>query len=200
VPRSEDRLTGNRWNVTFADYLDWREARVFEHVAVYSTATLNTMSDGGPERISSAFITEEFFPTLGLPAALGRLPTAEMFRPGAGRYAVISNGLWHRAFGGEPSAVGKTLAITGVPAEILGVLPPEFDFPSGVDLWIPYKETPADSPYLAERDNYMFAGVARLAPDRTLEATQVLLGTMAARVEQDNPRERASISITGSCF
>ena len=192
VPQSRDRITGNRWNVTWADYLDWRQAGVFQHLALYERATLNIVRGGEPERLESAFVTDEFFTVIGLPPVLGQLPGPDLFRPGSGRIAVISYGLWQRAFGGARDVVGQTLTIIGVPVEIMAVMPAGF-FPDQVDLWLPNREGPSNP---ADRDNYVFAGVARLAPGQSLDATRARLATMARQVEQEHPRERADVTVT----
>ena len=73
---------------------------------------------------------------------LGQLFAAEHEIEGNHRVVLISDGLWHRRFGADPLAVGKTLAVGSVTREIIGVLPPGFiwpvDGPRRADVWIPW--------------------------------------------------------------
>ena len=58
---------------------------------------------------------------MGLAMAAGRPFTAADDRPGAPRVVVISYGLWMRAFGGDRSAIGRTIRVSGTPCEVIGV-------------------------------------------------------------------------------
>ncbi len=193
---SQDRKSGDMWYVTYADYEDWRREGVFAHVALFQPMRLNAVGDAGPERVEAAVTTEDFFPALGLAPLLGHLPGPDLYRPGSGRTAVISYGLWQRRFGGARDVVGRTLRLTGGPAEIVAVMPPQLDFPAGTDVWVPFRQTPADRPELRERDNYIFDAVARLAPGATLESTRARLATLAARVEREETQTRAAVTVT----
>ena len=51
--------------------------------------------------------------------------------------AVLSDALWRRRFGAAADVVGRTVRLDGEPHEIVGVMPPAYRFPSGVELWIP---------------------------------------------------------------
>ena len=74
--------TADRWSVNYADYEDWRAAGVFETVAVYQGANVDLAAPGGdPERVRGMAVSEDYFRTLGLGAALGRLPESSRRRP-----------------------------------------------------------------------------------------------------------------------
>ncbi len=65
--------------------------------------------------------TSEYFPVMGLAMAAGRPFAAADDRPDAARVVVISYGLWMRAFGGDRSAIGRTIRVSGTPCEVIGV-------------------------------------------------------------------------------
>ena len=114
-------------------FLDWAEqSRSFEHLAAYRPASLNLTSGavyaGDPEWLSGALVTASFFPALRAQTMLGRTLAAES----AARVAVISHGLWQRRFGGAPDLIGKTIQLDGQAATV--VVPPEFRFPTAVDV------------------------------------------------------------------
>ena len=69
---------------------------------------------------------------LGVRPALGRLFTAEDDRAGAAGTALLAHGTWLRRYGGDPSAVGRSILVNGVSYRIVGVLPDSFTLPRDV--------------------------------------------------------------------
>ena len=83
--------------------------------------------DGRPgARVDGAWVTGEYYDTLGLVPAAGRLLTPDDDRPGAAPVVVITDGYWKRRFGGDPSAIGRTIRVYGAPVTIVGVTAPGF--------------------------------------------------------------------------
>ena len=86
-----------------------------------------SLSNGGEVRTAQGlWVSGEFFETLRLTPAAGRLLTPEDDRPGCAPRAVLGHGMWRRAYGGDPSAVGRTITLDGKPVEIVGVAPAAF--------------------------------------------------------------------------
>src|SRR5688500_7981330 len=135
VPQSENLKDGERWSVTYADYEDWREARVFESVAVYMRGNANVAGETDAERVPQAQVSEDFFRVLRIAPVLGTTFAPNDFIVGSPRRILLSHGLWQRRFGGDPTIVGKTIRIGGRPTEVVGVLPAEQSFPSSADVW-----------------------------------------------------------------
>jgi len=82
----------------------------------------NVSIDGQPAMPAGGMLaTSEYFPVMGLAMAAGRPFTAADDRPDAERVVVISHGLWMRAFGGDRSAIGRTIRVSGTPCEVIGV-------------------------------------------------------------------------------
>ena len=72
-------------------------------------------------------VTATFLPTLQVTPALGRNFTAEEDRPGGNtRVVLISDGFWRRAFGADPSVIGRPITLNSSPTRSIGVLPPTF--------------------------------------------------------------------------
>jgi len=74
---------------------------------------------------------------MGAKPALGRTFLAEEDRPGGNAVAVISNALWQNRFGSDPAAIGKTVTVDGSATSIVGIMPAGFNFPDGIEIWIP---------------------------------------------------------------
>src|SRR2546429_324405 len=70
---------------------------------------------------------------------LGRTFMAEEQAPTGPLVVLLSHGLWQERFGGDRSAVGRTVIMDGAPVTIVGVLPASFDFPSGARFWRPLR-------------------------------------------------------------
>ena len=81
------------------------------------------------------------FQLLGVSPLLGRTLQAEDFEPGKDHVLVLSHKLWQRAFGGDSQVVGKQVTLSGEPYSIVGVMPPQFQFPpfwsTRAEMWAP---------------------------------------------------------------
>ena len=201
VPESVDLANGNRSSsVTYGDFLDWQQDRVFDKVAVYWQINVNVAGGTAPERIQAVQMTEEFLPALGVMPTLGRFLRREEFVHGAPRRGLISYELWQRRFAGRRDVVGRPLRVTGVDVEIVGVLPQGLGYPQGVDLWLPLRVGPEEltPDYFLRRDNFIFNSVARLAAGRTLEATRARMTALAQRVSRAEPATRSETSMTAT--
>ncbi len=95
-----------------------------------------------------------------------RLRSRATIVPAAAGVALISDSLWRRRYQAELSAIGRVIRLDDVPYTIVGVMPPEFRFPSTSELWIPI--TPALGPAagVEERVDRRAAGAGRHARSR----------------------------------
>ena len=90
---------------------------------------------GDPTRLSVSGSSPGFFRVLGVPPARGRDFTPAEQPDSADSHVIISDGLWRDRFASDPNAVGRTLELDGVRQTIIGVMPADFDFPSGTRIW-----------------------------------------------------------------
>ena len=88
--------------------------------------SLNIAIDGVPETGEGQSVSGNYFDTLGLAPAAGRLLTEADDRVGAEPVAVLSYAFWQQRFGGSPAVVGRTIALNAVAVTIVGVMPQEF--------------------------------------------------------------------------
>jgi len=190
----QDSLGTGQRVPSYPTFLDWqRQSGVFDGAAYVRGAGLTLR---GPDRSSlvlAAFVSEAFFPTLGGPAQHGRLFVDDDHRPGGAGVAILSHGLWQRAFGADPGAVGRTVSLGNTPVTIIGVMPPAFAFPDwgpvGTDLWLPLTGLPAaEFAALNQRGFHADSRViARLKPDRHPGAVQAELDAIAGRLATAYP-------------
>jgi len=166
----------------FYELREWNE--VFDEVGGYRVGTGSIGTDDRPIRVPSAVATWTLFPTLGVQPALGRTFTEEEDRVGAEPVAMISYGLWQRAYGGDPAVLGRTFSVGGLATTIVGILPEGFDLEdAGVDLWTPLNRAQGVDPsdHVNRRGNHFINVVARLADGVTLERAQADLDRLEVR-------------------
>ena len=113
-------------------FTEWRrQCTHCEALAALAPANFNLSGDGPPERLPGARVSANYFTLLGVQPQLGRTFNEDEDRRGDDRVVILNNGLWKRRFAGDPSIVGKTLRLDGVPYTVVGVLPPTFVAPKG---------------------------------------------------------------------
>ena len=135
--------------VSAVDLDDWRAQRTqLADIGGWYFADggsgIDLTGSGDPQRLSVAFVSPGFFPTLGVRPFIGRLPREdEMIRGGADKVVVLSHGFWQRQFGSQQGILDSTLTLSGEPYRIVGVMRPDMRFPSDrVEAWIPYSTIP----------------------------------------------------------
>lgn len=92
----------------------------------YSSAKLS--GGGEPERVAGVEVAANFFDVIGIRPALGRTFSAEEASATGPDVLILSDGLWRRRFGGDPSIVGRQITFNDTATTVVGVMPPNFDF------------------------------------------------------------------------
>ncbi|HET7584978.1 MAG TPA: ABC transporter permease [Gemmatimonadaceae bacterium] len=153
------------------EYMEYREhTRAFSGMAAYTTGALNVSERSSPEQVNTAFVTTNMFSVLGVSPERGRVFTEAEGLPNADPVVVIGDELWRRAFGADPSIVGKQIQIQGVDQTVVGIMPPGFDLhDSKSQIWIPLTLDPANR---SNRGNHFLRLVGRLAPGVTPQQAQ----------------------------
>ena len=133
-------------------------------------------------------ITGNFFEVIGAQALLGRRFTLADDRNSAEPVAVISHGYWQRHFGGVPDVVGRRLTINEQPCVIVGVMPPDLDYPRGVEIWRTTRSIPTDGAFgIAARREVNLIG--RLHPGVTVEQASSELAALNQQLATDAPTD-----------
>jgi predicted permease len=154
----------------------------WESMDAWQTGGVNLAGAADPIRVNSCSLTGGLLATLGVSPEMGRLVTPQDDVQGAALVAVISHGLWQRAFGGDRAVLGRVVQISGRNANIVGVMPPGFSFPPGAqpapDLWQPFQLGP---PNPRQRGSHGLFVMGRLRPGVSLGQAK---DEMARHVEQ----------------
>lgn len=158
------------------------------YFAFFEYGSYTLMGDGQPERLVGVGVAQDFLDVLGVKTLLGRNFVEEEGVQGGRPAAILTHGFWRRRFGADPSIVGRSVTLNGQPTEVVGVLPPSFDFASTfapasrVDFLTPF-------PISEETDrwgNTIFM-IGRLKPGATLESAQADLDGLNARLREADP-------------
>lgn len=126
--------------ISYRDFEAWQGiGSTFAEVAAFGSSiwSLSLEDDIDPVRLAAVGVSSNFFDTLGTPPLWGRFFRAEDDRSGVVRPLVLSHRVWRTRFAADPAIVGATIVTGDGPAEIIGVAPADFDFPRGVDVWLP---------------------------------------------------------------
>ncbi len=178
--------SGQGNDLSAADFEDWRDrTHSFQQIAALTGVSFNVTDGDRPERLNGMRVSSAFFSTLGVAPALGRVfPTGEE-QPGAERSVILSDALWKRRFGADPSVIGKIIHLDRRAYVIAGVMPPSFEF-FGFEsqLWAPQ---PLDG-NRANRSYHNLQAVARLKPNVTLQNARAEMDTVARQLALEFPK------------
>ena len=183
---------GKRVQVTSANFLDWRaQNSVFEHLAAIKTTTSNLALSDHAERIDLAQTNADFFDVFGIKPQYGRLFIPQDEQAGHEPVVVVSNTLWQRRFGSDPSLVGKPITLDGKNYTVVGVAPAGFQYPDKTEAWVPplklVPELWPNQDVTQTRGMGYLAAVATLKPGVSLPQAASEMETITARLRQQYP-------------
>jgi predicted permease len=132
-------------NVGFATVLDWRErSQTIESFAMMRSWLPTLVTNGEAERLPAVRVSWNYFDLLGVRPALGRSFTVDDDRPDHWRVLLLSDALWRRRFGADPSVVGRIVVMNDREYRIVGVMPASFEpldaqryYNADAEIWAP---------------------------------------------------------------
>ena len=170
-----------------ADIYDFEQhSTTIESIAGWTTMPINLLEDGTSERLEGILVSPKFFSSLGVSIKAGRDFQPQEVEPGQNLVAIISDNLWHRRFGSDPNIIGRRITLDRNDAKtfmIIGVAPPEVQFPSRTDVWMPTVRI-TDT---VGRGGHDLRGIARLKPGVTMDQAQSELNVLAQNLERQYP-------------
>ncbi len=180
--------------VSLANYADWRaQNHVFQQMGALESRAYRLTAGGEAIQVLGSTVTGSLFTTLGAKPALGRPFRDDEDQPGTPKVAILSDGLWRRAYGGDAGIVGKTISINDENYEVVGVMPRGFRFPNNDnELWTPIGTTYGAKEW-SNRGRHNFLAAARLKPGVTLEQANQEIRAIAARLQRQYPQTNAKV-------
>jgi hypothetical protein len=129
--------SARRYGVSAVAFVALREQTgTFGGVAAYRPWGYELGGDGEPERLSGARVSTNLFALLGVPTLIGRPFWPGEDVPGAEQIVLLSEELWRRRFGADPSLIGTRLELNGQAYTVVGIVPAGFMLPQA-DVWTP---------------------------------------------------------------
>src|SRR5580693_686993 len=181
-------------NIQVSHFLDLRERnKSLSDLAGFGgidAGEIELAETAGRERLTSARVTQNFFPLLGVQPTIGRSFTADECRQ---KYSnppavLLSHGFWLRRLASDPAVVGRPLILNNKPVMVVGVLPASFDFASifapgaPVDVFVPWPLTAETSAY-----GNTTQGIGRLRPGATVQSAQAEFTVLGKQLDTEHP-------------
>jgi predicted permease len=164
-----------------------RFATQVEAVALYRVGRANvavSRDAGAASNVAVSWASASLMRVLEVPPQVGRAFTDDEDLRSGPQAVILGDAEARARFGGAREAIGQVLRVNDVPREVVGVMPPDFAFPhAGVRMWLPAK--PGDD---ATARDFIFTGVARLAPGATQDGAQRELAAILPRLGEMYPR------------
>ena len=166
------------------------QSRTMEVAAYWADLGVNLTGEGEAVHLSGSFVSANLFSLLGARAEIGRTFAPEESLPGRDRVVLLSHALWQSKFAGAADVIGRSLTIDGVARQVVGVMPPEFNFPSArTRMWAPARFDPANRNEYWEYDWMLL--VARLRPGATIPQAQGELPMLISQIRSQAPWKMA---------
>ncbi len=173
-----------------AEIQDIRAAtHVFDQVAAIVAVVGSVTGESEMERVTTANVTDNFLPMLGVVPLLGR-PLDEQIDVSTEAIlsVVISHELWQRRYGGDPDIIGRPTEVNNIPVTVVGVMPRSFklllrkdtDVAALIDIWLTTGLERFD------RQARSRTVIARLARGVTLDRARNEMAALSARVTADH--------------
>jgi macrolide transport system ATP-binding/permease protein len=176
-------------NLSYPDYLDWKRLnRVFSSMEVYTGGGYLLRTAAGTEPVPGLSVSDGFFRALGIAPRLGRDFYTGEDLPSAPRTVILSYATWQKRFGGRKDVTGETVALSGIPYAIVGVLPEDFQFAlrGNVEFWTTLH---ASDQCALRRSCHNLNGIGRLKDGVSVEMARAEMKMIARQLELQYPKE-----------
>ena len=186
---------GELWGFSNLDFGDAKRESLTLALAAwtYGGGTIN--EPGEPEYVNGRQISAELFSTLGISPVQGRAFRPDDDRPGAAPVAIISYGLWQRDFGGEPSAIGKSLVYDGKSYTVVGIAPAGFQLDGEADVFTPLEPRQNTDPRMQNRRARFLRVIGRLRPGFGLAEGRAELALIARHLAEEYPKSNTGLGM-----
>lgn len=191
---------GRRVGASFDDFKDWQRAnQTFDGLAAI-TGTFVTIGDTerAPDRVMAAYVSWNTFRLLGDQPVQGRDFVEDDDREGAPAVVVLGYRIWRDRYGSDAGLIGRTIAVNGQPAIVIGVMADGFQFPALADAWQPLTQAPGV--LTARRDARNLRIVGRLAANTGMSRATADVNAIASRLALAYPDTNAGVRATVEPF
>ena len=182
--------------ISAPDYTFVRDnTKTFAAAAIENESDFNYATGSWPLRLRGARVSWQWFDVFEAKPLLGRVFAPEEDQPNANREVILAYNTWKSIFGGDENIVGRSVELNQQPYKIIGVMGPDFQWPSQTDLWAPLGLAP-DKFVIDNIFNENYLGVARLQPDVKFSNASAFLALTSQRTS-DDPRTKGFPKASG---
>jgi predicted permease len=198
VQRANPARGINRQPLPIQDYLDYKaQQRSFTELAATTSGTIYVSGDEKAERFQGSWVTANTFDLVGVHPILGRNFRAGEDTPSGDKVAILAYATWRERYNADPSIIGKTIRVNGVPTTVVGVMPDGFAFPQNDRIWIPLQT----DPLATKRGQGQFLQViGKRKPGVSLDQANVDVATIAKRLAAEYKDSNEGFSASVSSF
>ncbi|HMY75027.1 MAG TPA: ABC transporter permease, partial [Blastocatellia bacterium] len=182
--------------LSYAEVRDWgQQAQSLAGVSVLPATVYGygyvLTGRGEAVQLESAKVSGSFFSVLGAQAAVGRVLNEGDDVLNGPKVAVISDRLWRERLNSDPQAIGQSIRLNEGNFTVIGVMPAQFEYPKGVDLWLPFKAVVEAR--MTERYGATFlTAVGRLKAGVSPAQAEAELNAVVARIAAAHPETEAN--------
>ena len=179
-----------RGSVAPANYNDWlQQNQTLEQVVVINQRSFDLTESDETERLLGYAVSPGFFDSLGASALYGRTFIPEEAEPGKQQVVVLKHNMWQRRFAADPNIINQTIRLNGKNFTVIGVMPPDFNFPfNGGEMWAPIDLQAKD---LQVRGSHYLQVMGLIKPGVSLDVVREDLNAIASRGAEQFPETNA---------
>src|SRR5258708_5080790 len=179
---------------SYPDFSDWTEpSLLFDHLVAHEDKPLNLAGTLQPEHVKGQVASPDFLETRGVEPLQGRSLASARNQ----QVVVLSYSLWSHSFGSDPRFIGTSITLDGYSYEVIGVMPPGFQFPDPqTELWVSITSVRPDlREEIVARGNLEMSVIGRLNANVTLSQAQAEIAVIAHRLEQKYPDSNRDLGV-----
>jgi putative ABC transport system permease protein len=182
--------------MAYPTFRDWREQNhVFEDMAGMPSTNQGWILSGRgePLPVLGRWVTGRFFDVLGVRPALGRTFQPEDDGAAAPRVVILADAFWRSHLGADSAIVGQTLVLDDEPYTVVGVMPGEFAYPKGAQIWVPLVR--AAGPIADMRNVWWMSAVGRLKAGVSPDQARREMAAFALRYNREQFKEESLTAV-----
>ena len=186
--------------VTIHDFEDWRDQQTsFEHLAAYVNMAVSVSgTEGQPINYFGTGASADLFDVLRVQPILGRTFRPAEDHPSMPPVMVLGYRAWQDRFQGDPDVVGRTVRANSELTTIVGVMPEDFDFPGGLNVWVSLRMDPLEFPRGTSGPDLglsVLQAIGRLKDGVSVEQAQTEMTAIAERLATAYPASNVGIGV-----
>ncbi len=179
-PSRGDRMS----TISPGDFTDWKNKNdVFEDIAASFDHEVTLTGAGEPKFIIGYNFTPNYFRILGVAPGLGRTFTDDEATNEA-NVVVLSDKTWRTTFQGDPQILGRSITLDAKPYTVIGVMPPDFNYPPQTELWMPLALTPTA---LVDYEHHFVHVIGRLKDRLSAAEAQTRMISLERQIAAAHP-------------